>query len=169
MIHRRFPAPAVPLPAAFVASETSLLGREAADFLTALEGQPTRALRANEHKTSLPELAARLGIVVDPVPWALAATYLHGAERLGGSVEHRAGLFYLQEPSAMAVVEALEIEPHDQVLDVAAGPGGKSTQASSKLGDDGLLVVNEVVSTRLGPLLANLDAWGYPNTATASM
>ena len=68
----------------------------------------------------------------------------------------------------MAVVEALDIEPHHHVLDIAAAPGGKSTHAASRLGPDGFLLVNDVVSSRMGPLLANLDVWGYPNSAAAS-
>jgi NOL1/NOP2/fmu family ribosome biogenesis protein len=68
----------------------------------------------------------------------------------------------------MAVVEALDIQPDHFVLDIAAAPGGKATHAASRLGSDGLLMANEVVSGRLGPLLANLDGWGYANTAVAS-
>lgn len=156
------------LPPDFVARMTAALGAEAPAFLAALDDEPTRALRVNPAKASLAEVTDRLGIQVDPVPWCLAATYLPAGVRVGDSVEHRAGFFYLQEPSAMAVVESLDIEPHHYVLDIAAAPGGKATHAASRLGSDGFLLVNEVVQKRLGPLLANLDAWGYPNVAVAS-
>jgi len=156
------------LPQAFVARQSALLGAEAPEFLASFDEPPVRALRVNEHKASLAGITARLGLPVDPVPWCPTATYLPPDTRLGDTVEHRAGLFYLQEPSSMAVVEVLDIEPHHRVLDVAAAPGGKSTHAASRLGPEGYLLVNEVVSTRVGPLLANLDAWGYPNTGVAS-
>jgi 16S rRNA C967 or C1407 C5-methylase (RsmB/RsmF family)/NOL1/NOP2/fmu family ribosome biogenesis protein len=162
------PGPAVPLPEAFAARQQLRLGSEAEAFLAALDEPSVRALRVNERKTTLAELTARLRIEVDPVPWAPSATYLPADVRLGGTAEHRAGLFYLQEPSAMAVVEAAGIEPHHRVLDVSAAPGGKSTHAASKLGAPGMLVVNEVIAKRIGPLIANIDAWGYPNVATAS-
>jgi 16S rRNA C967 or C1407 C5-methylase (RsmB/RsmF family)/NOL1/NOP2/fmu family ribosome biogenesis protein len=156
------------LPALFVSRERQVLGDDAGAFLASLDGAPVRALRVNEHKASLGQVAARLGLAVDPVPWCQTATYLPPQALPGDSAEHRAGLFYLQEPSSMAVVEALSVEPHHLVLDVAAAPGGKSTHAASKLGPDGMLLANEMVGTRLGPLLANLDAWGYPNVAIAS-
>lgn len=158
-----------PVPPGFALRLSRALGEEEASALLAsLAQQPVRALRANPHKVHLEQLARRLGIVVDPVPWCADATYLPADLRLGHTVEHRAGLFYLQEPSAMSVVEALDIEPHHHVLDVAAAPGGKSTQAAAMLGEDGFLLANEVVSARVGPLLANLDAWGYPNVSVAS-
>jgi len=158
-----------PFPAAFLARQRMLLGAEADAFEAALAEPAVRALRVNERKTSLAEVADRLELAVDPVPWCPAATYLPQDARPGDSAEHRAGLFYLQEPSSMAVIESLAIEPRHRVLDVAAAPGGKATHAASRLGGDGFLLVNEVVRSRLGPLLSNLDAWGYPNTAVASL
>lgn len=157
-----------PLPPDFVARMTAGLGAESGAFLAALVGEPTRALRVNPAKVTLAEVTERLGIPADPVPWCADATHLPAGVLVGDSVEHRAGFFYLQEPSAMAVVESLDIEPHHYVLDIAAAPGGKATHAASYLGDDGFLLVNEVVQKRLGPLLANLDAWGYRNVAVAS-
>ncbi len=156
------------LPEPFVARQRGALGADADAFLAALTAAPVRALRVNEHKTSLSQVADRLGLTVDQVPWCQAATYLPAEVQLGDTFEHRAGLFYLQEPSSMAVVEALRIEPQHRVLDIAAAPGGKATHAASKLGPDGMLLANEMVSTRLGPLLANLDAWGYAEVAVAS-
>jgi 16S rRNA C967 or C1407 C5-methylase (RsmB/RsmF family)/NOL1/NOP2/fmu family ribosome biogenesis protein len=161
-------AAAAGLPDAFVARQHAVLGENADAFLASLSDPPVRALRVNEHKAALGEVADRLGLALDPVPWCPAATYLPPQAQLGDTAEHRAGLFYLQEPSSMAVVEALRIEPYHRVLDIAASPGGKATHAASKLGQDGMLLANELVSTRLGPLLANLDAWGYPNVAVAS-
>jgi 16S rRNA C967 or C1407 C5-methylase (RsmB/RsmF family) len=158
----------VPLPEEFTARQSALLGSEAPAFLASFDEAPVRALRVNERKATLTEITRRLEIPLDPVPWCPAATYLPADVRLGDTVEHRAGLFYLQEPSSVVVVEALDIEADHRVLDIAAAPGGKSTHTASRLGEDGFLLVNEVVSTRLGPLLANVDAWGYRNTGVAS-
>ena len=169
MSRRRAHSTLAELPEAFVARQQAVLGDEADAFLAALTGPAVRSLRVNEHKASLAEVAERLRLTVDPVPWCPTATYLPPDTRLGDTVEHRAALFYLQEPSCTAVVEALGIEPHHRVLDIAAAPGGKATHAASRLGPDGLLLVNEVTSARLGPLLANLDSWGYPNTAITNV
>mgnify|MGYP000467757449 CR=1 FL=1 len=43
-----------------------------------------------------------------------------------------AGLYYLQEPSAMTPANRLPVEPGDKVLDVCAAPGGKSDGIRSK-------------------------------------
>jgi 16S rRNA C967 or C1407 C5-methylase (RsmB/RsmF family)/NOL1/NOP2/fmu family ribosome biogenesis protein len=169
MSRRSQPGADAVLPEAFIARQNALLGAEAAAFLAALGQRPERALRINELKASLAEMITRLGLTADPVPWCPTATYLPSAARLGETAEHRAGLFYLQEPSSTALVEALAIERQHRVLDIAAAPGGKATQAASRLGPDGFLLANDVTPARIGPLLANLDAWGYPNTTVASM
>jgi len=80
-----------------------------------------------------------------------------------------AGLFYMQEPSAMAPVEALSPRPGDVVLDVAAAPGGKTTQLSAAVGVSGLVVANDVSRSRVRSLEENLDRWGATNTVVTSM
>jgi NOL1/NOP2/fmu family ribosome biogenesis protein/23S rRNA U2552 (ribose-2'-O)-methylase RlmE/FtsJ len=50
------------------------------------------------------------------------------------------------------------------VLDMCAAPGGKSTLISQYLGEEGLLVSNEVVRQRVFILSENIQKWGNGNT-----
>lgn len=84
-------------------------------------------------------------------------------EKLGKHPYHHAGAFYLQEPSAMAVVELMEIQPSDVVLDCAAAPGGKSTHIAGYLGDEGYLWSHDVHRERANQLAFNLERMGFWN------
>jgi 16S rRNA C967 or C1407 C5-methylase (RsmB/RsmF family)/NOL1/NOP2/fmu family ribosome biogenesis protein len=163
------PRSAPSLPTDFEARAREQLGDEAGAFLSSLQAPGPRAVRANPHKASIEEVCRLLGIPHDPVPWCPSASYVPEGVRVGGTPAHAAGLFYVQEPSALAVVSALAIEPSHAVLDVAAAPGGKATHAAGLLGDDGLLVANEVERGRLGALNENLDLCGFEwSVATTS-
>jgi 16S rRNA C967 or C1407 C5-methylase (RsmB/RsmF family)/NOL1/NOP2/fmu family ribosome biogenesis protein len=146
------------------------LGDEAGAFLSSLQTPGPRAVRANPHKASIDDVCRLLGIPHDPVPWCPSASYVPEGLRVGGTAAHAAGLFYVQEPSALAVAASLAIEPSHAVLDVAAAPGGKATHAAGFLGEGGLLAANEVERGRLGALNENLDLCGFEwSVATTSL
>ncbi|MBV9790004.1 MAG: RsmF rRNA methyltransferase first C-terminal domain-containing protein [Chloroflexi bacterium] len=151
------------LPPAFVERMHALLGAEADAFFAALERSPALGLRVNPLKLR-PERFERITPwALEPVPWALFGFRVAESARPGKHPYHAAGLYYLQEPSAMAVVEALDVRPGLQVLDLAAAPGGKATQIAGYLNGEGLLVANEVESSRIKPLGENLERWGARN------
>lgn len=83
--------------------------------------------------------------------------------KLGKTIEHHQGLFYLQEVSACSAVEILDPKPGDFVLDLCAAPGGKSTQIAMKLNHEGLLISNEIDGQRAQILLSNLERCGVSN------
>jgi NOL1/NOP2/sun family putative RNA methylase len=150
----------VGLPGPFVERMRGLLGDEAGRFIDSLARPPERAVRANRLKLDPGELPAVLGVELEPVPWCGDAFHLPVGIRAGATPAHAAGLLYLQEPSALLPVEALEVRPGQRVLDLAAAPGGKTTQIAAKLGADGVVVANEVEPARLRALAENLDRWG---------
>ncbi|MBR1599150.1 MAG: RsmB/NOP family class I SAM-dependent RNA methyltransferase [Lachnospiraceae bacterium] len=80
-----------------------------------------------------------------------------------------AGLYYLQEPSAMTTASLLPVEPGDKVLDMCAAPGGKSTELAAKLNGTGLLVSNDISNSRAKALLKNLELFGAGNTLITSV
>jgi 16S rRNA C967 or C1407 C5-methylase (RsmB/RsmF family)/NOL1/NOP2/fmu family ribosome biogenesis protein len=155
------------LPSAFEARMRELLGPEAPAFLDSYRRPAQRAVRANPLKLDPAELPALLGIGPDPVPWCREAWFLPEGVRAGDSVAHAAGLCYLQEPSALAVGEALDVRPGQRVLDLAAAPGGKATLAAGRLGDRGVVVANELQRGRVKALADNLDRWGSWRTVIA--
>ena len=79
-----------------------------------------------------------------------------------------AGLYYIQEPSAMTPASVLPIEEGDRVLDICAAPGGKSTELAAKLNKSGLLVSNDVSASRAKALLKNLEVFGTINSLILS-
>ncbi|MDP4118442.1 MAG: RsmB/NOP family class I SAM-dependent RNA methyltransferase, partial [Bacillota bacterium] len=98
------------------------------------------------------------------VPWCGEGYYIDKSRVSGNHPYHLGGLFYFQEPSAMAVVEALNINEGDFVLDLCAAPGGKATQAGAKLKGTGLLVANEIVAKRAAIIAENTERFGLKNT-----
>ena len=162
--------PPVTLPAAYRDRTRALLGPEADAFLAGYDRPAVAGLRVNPAKITLDELRRRTGWWLEPVPWCPGGAYLDAdqVERPGTHPYHAAGLYYLQEPSAMAVAEAMRVAPGQRVLDVAAAPGGKSTHLAGLLAGRGvagrgLLVANEIHPARIKALGENLERWGAPN------
>jgi 16S rRNA C967 or C1407 C5-methylase (RsmB/RsmF family)/NOL1/NOP2/fmu family ribosome biogenesis protein len=155
------------LPGAFEARMRELLGPEAPAFLDSYRRPAQRAVRANPLKLDPASLPGLLGIPPDPVPWCPGAWFLPQGARVGDTLAHAAGLCYVQEPSALAAAEALDVRPGQRVLDLAAAPGGKATQAAGRLGGQGVVVANEVQRGRVQALADNLDRWGSPRTVLA--
>jgi len=104
----------------------------------------------------------------DPVPWAQDAYYISVDSDAGSSPLHDAGAYYLQEPSAMAAATALDVRPGQRVLDLCAAPGGKSTQIAALLAGEGLLVANEIVSSRARVLSQNIERMGVTNAVVTN-
>ncbi|GHU71675.1 ribosomal RNA small subunit methyltransferase F [Clostridia bacterium] len=104
-----------------------------------------------------------------PILWADGCFYLPEHMKLGLHPLHIAGAFYLQEPSAMAPVSALDIQPGCRVLDLCAAPGGKAGQIAAALAvrnvqnDGGFLLANELQPARAVELRANLQRLGVTN------
>jgi 16S rRNA C967 or C1407 C5-methylase (RsmB/RsmF family)/NOL1/NOP2/fmu family ribosome biogenesis protein len=153
------------LPAAFVGRMRELLGPEARAFLDSYRRPAERAVRANPLKLDPAALPPLLGIAPEPVPWCREAFFLPGDVRIGDTVAQAAGLGYVQEPSALAVGEALDVQPGQRVLDLAAAPGGKTTLIAGRLGGQGAVVANELQRSRVPALADNLDRWGSWRTA----
>ena len=97
------------------------------------------------------------------VPWAEDGYYYEAPDQPGKHPFHEAGVYYIQEPSAMAPVGLLNVGPGERVLDLCAAPGGKSVQIAGKLGGSGLLVCNEIHPARAKILSENIERMGIGN------
>lgn len=167
------------LPEAFLQRVQSQLGTEYADFVRSLEGERHRALRVNPLKGggSPSEIRERFLALspwqLEQVPWEKDGFYYASAESGGYSGQgeqtpgrhpyHEAGVYYIQEPSAMAPVAFLGAEPGEKVLDLCAAPGGKSTQIAGRMQGKGLLVSNEIHPQRARILSENVERLGIRN------
>lgn len=152
------------LPDGYAARMRRLLGEDGFfAYLRALGRPPERALRLNPLRCPDGAPLCPIEGLAEPVPWARGAYFVEGDARPGLSPLHEAGLFYMQEPSAMSAVPALDPQPGERVLDLCAAPGGKSTQIAALLGGRGLLVANEPVPSRAQILSRNVERMGVRN------
>ncbi len=146
------------LPEAFARRMRTLLGPEADAFFASYD-RP-RAVGIRFHKgpdhTELPFVDKR-------VPWAAHGYYYDPAARPGLHPWHDAGVYYLQEPSAMAPAALLDARPGERVLDLCAAPGGKSTQLARAMDGRGILVCNEIHPRRARVLSGNIERLGIAN------
>lgn len=138
----------------------ALLGQDADALFAALEHPSQRGLRVNTLKLSPESLLEHTPWSLTPIPWCPSGFVLEQEAEAGKHPFHSAGLYYLQEPSAMAVAEALNPQPGELVLDLAAAPGGKSTHLAALAQDQCVLVANDVKGNRLRVLGQNLERWG---------
>ncbi|MFU1797683.1 RsmB/NOP family class I SAM-dependent RNA methyltransferase [Paenibacillus azoreducens] len=151
---------ALQLPAAFQDRMKSLLQETYEQFLASYEHSPHSGIRVNTLKISVEDMLARSPWQLKPIPWCPAGFYTESGARPGKHPYYHAGLYYIQEPSAMAPVEMLDVRPGDKVLDLCAAPGGKSTQIAAKLNNEGLLFSNDLNPERTKALAKNLELYG---------
>ena len=148
------------LPEAFLIRLKQQLGDEYDDYLQSLDRPRAVALRLNPLKTD--EVPA-LPFLEEPVPWWSNGYYYTPDARPGLHVWHEAGVYYLQEASAMAPVSGLEPQPGEIVLDLCAAPGGKTTQIAGHMRGEGLLVCNEINPKRAKILSRNIERMAVSN------
>ena len=150
------------LPAAYLRRMREVLGEEYHDYLASFSEEPAVSLR---RRGSLPEesLFRAMGGLLPPVPWTETGYYYRKEMRPARSPYYAAGLYYLQEASAMAPAEVLPVRPGDRVLDLCAAPGGKATRLGEKLAGSGFLYANDISASRARSLLKNLELAGLPN------
>ena len=157
------------LPTEYIERLTELLGDEAAAFLAHYAAPPDAALRANPLKIEPDELFPRLEMAFEPIPWSPDGRLIAASDVSPGlHPYHAAGLYYIQEPAAQAVVEILDPQPGERILDLAAAPGGKSTHIAGKMGNRGMLIANEIHPKRVWDLNRNLERWGAGNVMIAN-
>lgn len=158
------------LPEKFCERMQKLLGSEEAAMLFAqLEhGQRRQGLRVNTLKAGPDTLRQGLPFALQPVPWCPEGFYYSEAERPGLHPWHDAGLFYIQEPSAMAVGALASPKPGELVLDLCAAPGGKSTHLAAQMEGRGFLLCNEIHPARAKILSQNVERMGICNAAVSN-
>ncbi len=140
-----------------------LLGDEYEEFVHTYRIPPETGLRVNTLKVSPCRFRRMAPCELKPVPWCESGFVVEGEAQPGKHPYHAAGLYYLQDASAMAVAELLAPRPGERVLDLAAAPGGKATHIAALMENAGLLVANEIHPARVQALVDNLERWGARN------
>ncbi|MEK3851027.1 RsmB/NOP family class I SAM-dependent RNA methyltransferase [Paenibacillus sp. FSL R7-0340] len=153
----------VQLPTAFVKRMEQLLGDEFEAFMTAYDHTPHAGIRVNTLKIPVEEFKERSPFELRPIPWCATGFYIPHGTKPGLHPYYHAGLYYVQEPSAMSPVELLNVAQDEAVLDLCAAPGGKSTQIAAKLQGSGVLVTNDISTDRTKALAKNVELYGVRN------
>ena len=147
------------LPEAFLDRMKSQLGEEYEAFLQSLERPRAVALRFNPLKGQRPALP----FTGERVPWEPEGVYYDPESRPGLHVYHEAGVYYLQEASAMAPVALLDPQPGEKICDLCSAPGGKTTQIAGRMKGEGFLLCNEWSPKRAKILSRNIERMAVAN------
>ncbi len=156
------------LPVDFQTKMRQLLQDEYEAFLRSFQEEKHSGLRVNTLKIETESFLKLSPFRLEPVPWAKTGFYYDENDRPGKHPYHEAGLYYIQEPSAMAVAEIASPRPGEKVLDLCAAPGGKTTHLASFMKQEGLLVANEIHPARAKALSQNVERMGIQNVVVTS-
>lgn len=158
----------IELPEKFENRMRELLGEEFQAFLQGFEEERHGGIRFNSLKLSKEKWEEIAPFAIQGIPWIPNGYYYQLADQPAKHPYYFAGLYYIQEPSAMTPAAMLPVSPGDRVLDVCAAPGGKSTELAAKLQGKGVLVANDISSSRAKALLKNLELFGVKNAVVLS-
>lgn len=141
-----------------------LLGDEYLSYQESFSKTAYSAFRINTLKVAKEAWHKMNPFTTREVPWNTKGFYYNEEhERPAKHPYYFAGLYYIQEPSAMIPANLLPVESGDRVLDLCAAPGGKATELGAKLQGTGLLVANDISVSRTKPLIKNLQLAGISN------
>ena len=158
----------IDLPEKFKERMKAQLGENYGAFISSYDRQPYKAIRVNTLKISVEKFKEISPFDnLTPVPWEPNGFYVTD-EKAGRQFLHAAGLYYVQEPSAMCAAPLLEVKPGERVLDLCSAPGGKGTQLAQAMQSEGIIVLNEINFSRAKILSQNVERLGITNAAVIS-
>jgi NOL1/NOP2/sun family putative RNA methylase len=156
------------LPLVFEDRMKKLLGEEYEEYLNCYSKPHYGGLRVNTQKTTPEAFEQLCPFSIQRIPWVRNGYYYDTSEQPAKHPYYYAGLYYIQEPSAMTPASLLPIDRGDKVLDICAAPGGKSTELGARLCGEGVLVSNDISNSRAKALLKNLELFGIRNALVLS-
>ncbi len=152
------------LPQKFCDEMKRILGDEYEAYRASMNERRKFGLRVNTAKISVEEFEAICPFAITKIPFIENGFYYEEGAQPSKHPYYFAGLYYLQDPSAMTPASRLPVERGEAVLDLCAAPGGKATELAAKLGGTGLLVANDISSKRAKALLKNIELFGVENS-----
>ncbi|MDE6852091.1 MAG: SAM-dependent methyltransferase, partial [Lachnospiraceae bacterium] len=157
------------LPQEFCEKMQDLLGEEYDAYRQSMKQDSYTAVRINTNKISVEAWDEICPFEQKPVPWTDKGRYYDSAQNQPSKHPYYfAGLYYIQEPSAMIPASFLPVQPGDRVLDLCAAPGGKATEIAAKLQGKGILVANDISVSRTMALAKNLQVAGAVNAVVTA-
>lgn len=156
------------LPQLFEDRMKSLLGEEYEAYLQCYNKPHFSGLRVNTLKITPEAFEQICPFSLRRIPWVNNGYYTDTEQQPSKHPFYYAGLYYIQEPSAMTPASLLPVQPGDKVLDICAAPGGKSTELGARLCGEGVLVSNDISNSRAKALLKNIELFGIRNALVLS-
>lgn len=156
------------LPEEFIDKMRQQLPDDIEEFVASYEEEHHRGMRCNTLKLSPEKFEDICPYEICPIPWIPNGFYSKEDEQPSKHPYYYAGLYYIQEPSAMTPAFVLPVTPGDRVLDLCAAPGGKTTELGAKLQGEGVLVCNDISNSRAKALLKNVELFGIRNAVVVS-
>lgn len=150
------------LPVKFEEQMRKQLGDSFDAFIQSYDKETYRGIRVNTLKISVEDFLKISPFDLEPVPWTPDGFYIKDI-RPAKHPHYFAGLYYIQEPSAMLPAVILDPKPSDVTLDLCAAPGGKSMQLAAMMNNQGLLIANDISNNRLRALIRNAELMGLRN------
>ncbi|MGI6509079.1 MAG: RsmB/NOP family class I SAM-dependent RNA methyltransferase [Erysipelotrichaceae bacterium] len=151
------------LPKEYLENMQDLLQDKYQNYLDSFNDERVYGLRVNTLKISVEDFLRISPFKLERIPFTNDGFYYAQDDKPAKHPYYYAGLYYLQEPSAMLPAEVLQIEKDDIVLDGCAAPGGKSTKLAGKLKDTGILISNDISASRCQGLIKNIELAGIKN------
>ncbi len=156
------------IPENFKNKMKELLGDELDSFLDCYNESHKAGVRVNTLKLTPQRFKEIAPFEIREVPWIHNGFYYDENSGASKHPYYYAGLYYIQEPSAMTPASLLPVKPGDRVLDLCAAPGGKTTELGARLKGEGVLVCNDISNSRAKALLKNVELFGIRNAVVIS-
>jgi 16S rRNA (cytosine967-C5)-methyltransferase len=137
------------------------LGEEAAwPRAAAANQQPPLTIRINTSlisRETLKEVLEAEGVAVEPCRYSPVGLILHEIRQPPLSLpSYQRGLWIFQDEAAQLATMLLQPEPGQQILEIGAGRGGKTTHLAQIIAGRGNIVAVDTSRTRLQALQSNL-------------
>jgi 16S rRNA C967 or C1407 C5-methylase (RsmB/RsmF family)/NOL1/NOP2/fmu family ribosome biogenesis protein len=162
-IASRIGAQSMKFPEVFIDRMRKTLGDDFEAFEQSFEKPVFTGLRVNTEKIDVSEFLERFPYRLKPIPWTKDGFYYNSEDPVTKHPFYHAGLYYIQEPSAMAPVNILKPNRGDVCIDLCAAPGGKSMQIAAAIGESGILVSNDINDSRIKAIVRNVEKYGLRN------
>lgn len=162
------------LPIAFSERMKALLGDEYDSFYEALcLESAVKGLRVNPGKVSVETFSRNAPFSVERLPYAYGGCIVSADAEAGKHPYHAAGVYYMQDPGAMAAVgaipDAVFARQPMRVLDLCSAPGGKTTQLASRVPEGSIILSNEYSAERSRILASNVERMGLTNVCVTNL
>lgn len=133
---------------------------EAKSLLSISNSKAVRVNPLKAKKSTLKDIKA-LGVVLEPLPWCKDAyTVKSSYDKLSKSDLFTSGAFILQDPASFVPVLALNPIPGEDILDICAAPGGKTTHIAALSKNKATITANDTSRARFFKMRDMFDRYG---------